>query len=394
MFDLKQGKAQVAMSATHFPSDNLVSPRMLLPFPPIPLSLVQSCLQAKFVRSPAVFRIVPHRPPSKLRRESMRKLLSVITLLCVVVIGTGSVSIAAEESGSSMGAPDAARPEKDPEPTQRPLRRLEGRLLGATPDEKARLEEERKRLLAAAAAFGTDPTAIIGYYQLGYGHNVFTNNLRVDQTTATIRLPITPNWLLQVNIPYTWADLNQPRGFTANGIGDMTMRTGGRIYSSEYMALFLGTDAAFPTASERQLGTKKYTIGPGGAMAVPLARLQSLLLVLAQNFHSIGGDPSRSALHFMQIQSAINTIWSEQWWSLVAMTWDVDWNHGRRTTMNLLGEVGYRFDNHWNLFVGPGVGVIGRDSPLGLDWTVQAGVRWVFQTPLFPERILESFSSK
>ena len=63
----------------------------------------------------------------------------------------------------------------------------------------------------------------------------------------------------------------------------------------------------------------------------------------------------------------------------------MDWNNNRETTMNLLGEVGRRFDNHWNAFVGAGAGVVGRDTFLGLDWTVQAGVRWVFQTPLLPE---------
>ena len=31
---------------------------------------------------------------------------------------------------------------------------------------------------------------------------------------------------------------------------------------------------------------------------------------------------------------------------------------------------------------------------LGLDWTVLAGVRWVFMTPLFPERLLEQFPRK
>jgi hypothetical protein len=73
------------------------------------------------------------------------------------------------------------------------------------------------------------------------------------------------------------------------------------------------------------------------------------------------------------------------------MTWDIDWNNNRKTTMNLLGEIGHRFDNHWNVFAGPRVGVVGKDTFLGLDWTVQAGVRWVFQTPLFPERLLEQF---
>jgi len=281
------------------------------------------------------------------------------------------------------------------EKPERKHRRLEALMVGATPEERARLEEERKRLSAAAAGFGTDPTAIVGYYQLVYGHSTFTNNLRTDTATATIQLPITPNWLFRVNMPYVWADLDQPRGFTKDGTGDMTIRTGGRLYSNEYVALFIGTDGSFPTSSsEKQLGTGKYTIGPGGGLAVPLARVHSLLYVLAQDFKSIGGDPSRTSLHYTQVQSTFNTIWTERWWSSAIATWDLDWENHRKTTLNLQGEIGHRFDDHWNVFAGPGVGVMGRHTFLGLDWTVQAGVRWVFRTPLIPERFFESIPMK
>ena len=325
----------------------------------------------------------------------MISLLIVLGILWIVCSGTGSLSIAAEKSDGPADKPAAETAENPPEPAKGLLRRrLESRLHGDTLEERARLDEERKRLSAQAAAFGTDPTAIIGYYQLNYGHNVFTNNLRIDAATATARLPITPNWHLTVNMPYVWTDLNQPRGSTMNGTSDMSIRTGARIFANEDVALFVGTDAFFPTASEKQLGTGKYTIGPGGAMAVPLPRVRSLFFLLAIDYNSIGGDPSRANLHFMQVQAAVNTIWSERWWSTAAMTWDVDWNHSRKTTMNLLGEIGHRFDNHWNVYAGPGVGVMGRDTFLGLDWTVQAGVRWVFSTPLLPERLFESLLRK
>lgn len=318
------------------------------------------------------------------------QVLIIASILCPMMIGMISTALAAEEAARPASAP----PEQEAEKPRRPLQRLEERILGATPEERARLEEERRRISAAAAAFGTDPTAIIGYYQATYGHNVLTNNVRLDVATATIRVPITPNWLLQVNMPYAWADLDPSNVFPVRGAGDLTMRTGGRLYANENIALFVGMDAWFPTASERQLGTGKYMLGPGGGMAVPLPRLRSLFFTLVQDFNSVGGDSSRPDLHFTQIQSAVNTIWSDHWWSLVSMTWDVDWNNRRKSTMNLLGEVGYRFDNHWNVFAGPGVGVAGRDTPLGLDWTMQAGVRWVYQTPLLPERLLGAPSRK
>ncbi len=294
------------------------------------------------------------------------------------------VTLAPAASWSADEAP-SKEPAEDP---RRPLREL---IYGATPEERARLEEERKRLSATAASFGTDPTAIIGYYQLGYGHSAFTNGLRTDSASAEVRMPITPNWFVRATLPYVWADLNQPRGSTTNGTSDTVIRMGGRLYASPNVALLIGGDASFPTAAKNELGTGKYTLGPGGAVAVPLPRARSLLFVLVQDFHSVGGDPSRNKINFMQVQTAVNTIWSERWWSLASLTWAVDWNNNRKTTMNLLGEVGHQFDNGWNVFAGPGVGVVGKDTFLGLDWTVQAGVRWVFKTPLFPERLLEQF---
>jgi hypothetical protein len=266
---------------------------------------------------------------------------------------------------------------------------LQSLLQGANPEEHARLEEERKHISAAAKTFGTDPTAINGYYQLEYGHNSFTNNLRTDSLTAEARLPITPNWIVRVTMPYVWADLNQPRGFTTNGASDLAVRTGWRLYATPNVALFIGTDITFPTGSNDRLSTGKYTLGPAGAVAVPLPRLRSLFFTIVQDFSSVGGDPSRRDIHFMRVSSAVNTIWSERWWTTASMEWDMSWNDNRKTTMNLLGEVGHRFDNHWNVFVSSGAGVVGQDTFLGLDWTVQAGVRWMFQTPFFSEKLVE-----
>jgi hypothetical protein len=315
----------------------------------------------------------------------MVALLIVIGLLPAQVLAADTAPTAEAQSQDNKGA------ESEEEPPEGVLGRMESRFYGATPEERARLEEERKRLSAAAAKFGTDPTAIVGYYQLEYGRSTFTNNLVTNSATAEARLPITPNFVMRVTMPYVWADLNQPRGFTTNGASDLLVRFGGRVYASPELAVFLGGDATFPTGSNDRLTTGKYTLGPGGAAAVPLPRLSSLLFVFVQDFNSVGGDPSRTNLHFMRVTSAINTIWSEHWWSTASMEWDMNWNGNRKTTMNLLGEVGHRFDKHWNLFASYGAGVMGRDTFLGLDWTVQAGVRWVFMTPFFQERVLEQF---
>ena len=296
-------------------------------------------------------------------------------VICAIGYLINSSSFAADRiQGTADGMVAESQPElKEGESLQGPT--------SATP---ASLDEERKRLSESAAAFGTDPTAIIGYYQVMYAHSTSTNNQRLDTVTATIRLPVTPNVGLQVNMPYTWAALGQTGGFTPNGTSDMTFRVGGRVYANDKMALFIGADGSFPTASEPLLGTGKYTIGPGGAVAIPLPRLRSLFFVVVEDFHSIGGDPSRTNLHYTQFKPSINTIWGERWWTEASMFLYCDWLRERKTTMNLQGEVGHRLTKHWALFVDAGGGVLGRDAFLGLDWFVQAGVRWVFKTPLLP----------
>jgi len=310
-------------------------------------------------------------------------LIALVTLSLAVAGGGTTPASAAVSESREEAKPDA----KPAEGKRRPLKTL---LQGANPEEHARLEEERKRLSAAAKSFGTDPTAINGYYELSYANSTFSNsNLRFNTLTAEVRLPITPNWIVRATMPYVWADLDQTNGFTTNGTSDMTVRTANRLYASPNVALLIGTDLTFPTGSNDRLSTGKYTLGPGGAVAVPLPRLRSLLFTFVQDFNSVGGDPSRRDIHFMKVVAAVNTILSERWWTLASMTYYVDWNNNNKTTMNLLGEVGHRLDNHWNVFVGSGAGVAGKDTSLGIDWQVLAGVRWVFQTPLFSEKLVE-----
>ena len=159
---------------------------------------------------------------------SCRRRLIVIGTLLAVWPWPGSAMAADEPSHDASNHQETAEtPEPSSTPTEGTRGPLHTMLQGATPEEQARLAEERKRLSEAAATLGTDPTAIIGYVQLGYGHNTFVNHLRTDAATAVMRLPLTPNFVLQVTQPYLWAGLNQPGGFRTNGVSDTVIRVGG-----------------------------------------------------------------------------------------------------------------------------------------------------------------------
>src|SRR5215470_2195832 len=194
--------------------------------------------------------------------QTITLILEAVSVGLLIVLSFVPVKVSAADTAptAETQSQDNKGTESEEEKPEGRLRRLESLIRGATPEERARLEEERKKLSAAAAGFGTDPTAIIGYYQLEYAHSTFTNNLRLDSLTATVRVPVTPNFGFMVNMPYAWADLNQSGGFTKDGTSDMTFRTGGRVYASDNLALFIGTDGSSPTSSKKkQLGTGKYT---------------------------------------------------------------------------------------------------------------------------------------
>jgi len=260
------------------------------------------------------------------------------------------------------------------------------------PDEKkARLSAERQRLSAEGAATGNDPTAIVGFYQASYAYSAYTRGFTTHSGQAMVRLPLTPNGFVQFTLPYLWADLNRPpASFSANGTANMVFRTGGRIYSNEFVHLLVGLDATLPTASNPRLGADQYTLGPGVAAAAPMPRLQSLAILVVSDYNSVSNSTRLADIHFMQIEPRINTYWTEHWWTLLDGRWSIDWNNRRKTTLNLTGVLGYRFDEHWNVFAGAGGGVVGQDTFLGLDWGIQFGVRWVFGTPLIPEKIFSA----
>lgn len=295
-------------------------------------------------------------------------LLIVLGLVWAVCSEADSVAIAAERS---LGLTD--------EPV------ADGRVHNSAAASEPDVDEAaRKRLQEMAAAFGTDPTAIVGYHEVHYEYERVPGDARTHNAVAIASLALTPSWLLRVTMPYVWDVPNRSDTSNTNGADDMEVRIGVRVYNSPYLALFLGTDVLFPTASNERLGEGKYTLGPGIATAVPVLGLRSLFSVLGQNFKSVGGDPGRSKIHYAQFQLNLNTIWSEQWYTSLLPTVKVDWTRGGKSGMSVEGEIGYQFHGQWQAFLHPGVGAWGKDLPEGYDWIVQFGVRWVFASPLFP----------
>ena len=93
---------------------------------------------------------------------------------------------------------------------------------------------------------------------------------------------------------------------------------------------------------------------------------------------SVGGDPSRKDNALTRLRAELTTPWSEQWWTLLRPTLNVDGKRHAKTGMTLDLEMGRRLDNHWRIYGTPGVGLWGSDVSGNYEWKVEFGVRYMF----------------
>lgn len=239
--------------------------------------------------------------------------------------------------------------------------------------------QRQKRLLdILTAENGTNPTAIVGRFQLADTYRNLARGAERNDTVFRIDIPLTPAWLLRADVGAGWVEPNQPGVSDTFGLNDLFLRTGWRVYQSPDFSLFVGADAFFPTATDTQLGRGKYEIGPGIAASIPIPSLKSTLQPLVEHFVSVGGDPSRPDVDFSTLQLQLNTLWSKQWWTLFEVDLNLDWTRGAKTGGVLEGEVGRRFGPHWRAWARPGVGLWGQDVRGTYDWSAQVGIRYMF----------------
>ena len=240
-----------------------------------------------------------------------------------------------------------------------------------------RIREMAEQALAKLSAEnGIDPTAVIGRFQLENDYLDQVKGRWQNDTVLRVDVPLRPNVILRVDTPFR--DRNLPNGSTVAGLGDLLVRIGSRVYETPAMRFFVGADAIFPTASNDQLGTGKYQVGPGVAVSISIPEIKSVLIPLVQHFVDVGGDPRRANIDDTRVRVQLNTIWSEKWYTLVESILDVDWTQHAKTGMTLTAEVGRQLDNHWRVYVEPGGGLWGREAPAGYEWKATVGVRYMF----------------
>jgi hypothetical protein len=285
----------------------------------------------------------------------------------------------AEETPTLENEP---QPEGEPEgpvsPTdQQPRRRIFKRV-GPQPM-TAEQREEAERLRKIAAKYGTDPTAIVGRFQLTSQYVDLTPHANATVSTARVDLPFRGNFLLRMEMPFLRTTDAQNVGMgSQRGLSDLSVVAGWRAYNAPEYALLVGAVGTFPTASEPVLGFGKYTVGPAVATARFLPRLDSFLIGLLSYQTSVGGDPSRKDVSLFNITAQVNSFWGQRWWTVLQSVWNVDFERSGKSSMVMELEGGRNLIGRFGAYIRPGVGIYGRDVTGAYIWNIEVGVRYVF----------------
>ncbi|WP_447983149.1 hypothetical protein [Nitrospira sp. Nam74] len=302
------------------------------------------------------------------------KLIWTVLLPCVALLLISPCQTFAQTTSS-----DKTAEETEPQEAQAGSEKPEGRRLlkrlgpqPLTPEE----QQEAQRLSRIARSQGTDPTAIVGRLQLSNEYDALTSRSRVNILSGRVDVPYGGNWLLSVITPLRWSHINGLGN--VDGLGDLFVRTGARLYTVPGYAFFAAADFTFPTATSTQLGLGKYTVSPTGATARVFPDIDSLLFAVLQQQLSIGGDPSRRDVSLSRLSLLFNTIWTERWYTQIQAVGQLDWQRDAKSSLTLEFEGGHRLTREWLLWVRPGVGVLGRDVIGAYEWSVEVGFRRMF----------------
>jgi len=279
-----------------------------------------------------------------------------------------------DETGGEEGEPETpgATPEKESK-RKNPFKRIGPQSL--TPEQR----EEAERLRKTAARYGTDPTAIVGRFQLASQYLDLSQGANATLSTLRVDLPFRGDFLLRTDLPFLrTSDANNPAIGSHRGVSDLSVTAGWRAYNTPEYALLVGAVSTFPTAAQASLGFGKYTVGPAIATARFLPRLDSFLIGLLSYQTSVGGDPSRKDVSLFNITAQVNSFWGQRWWTIVQSVWNVDFERSGKSSMVMEFEGGRNLIGRFGAYVRPGVGIYGRDVIGAYVWNIEVGVRYMF----------------
>lgn len=183
---------------------------------------------------------------------------------------------------------------------------------------------------------------------------------------------------LRVEAPVMVFDGDRPGLAAQGGMGDLVARVSFRALRTKRVALVVGGEFNFDTASDRLLGTGKHSGGPIAFLAIDSPALHSTFFPLVQHVQSFGGDPRRHEVDYTINRVFVLTRWPDRFYTGTEASVYIDHSRGNQTGATLELEVGRFLNSHIAVWARPGFGNWGDQVPQVYNWDLEVGVRYLF----------------
>lgn len=188
--------------------------------------------------------------------------------------------------------------------------------------------------------------------------------------------PIRQVWLLDIPIP------TAPGGPTGLGdieFFDMFILGEGRLSGGRWWRAGLGPVFVFPTATEDELGTGKWSVGPTVGAILSAPKWQITLLI--QNRFSFAGDSNRPDVNRL-LWLPIAVYFLEKGWylGLQGTPKSINWEKDVALTFPVSARIGKVFKlrkSYINLFVEPEYTAVHEEEPVP-KWSILLGFNFLF----------------
>jgi hypothetical protein len=234
-------------------------------------------------------------------------------------------------------------------------------------------EQDSTKVVPGGAA-ASDPTQLFTRFEFFNELQHLQNGAWLNVTTSRVVLKMGKRFTTRLDIPFVHNSTVTPDSYRQFGLGDISFRVlGYRILNSRKAASLASVEIALNTAQSPLLGTGKNIIIPTFAYALKLKEKKTILVLVAQQYKSVSGDPERANLNFSKLQVVLIHLWSRKVWTVLTDESYLDYIRGG-ASMNLECLVGYMAAKQTNLWAKGGVGLFG-DHPARYQSTTEIGCR-------------------
>jgi len=209
----------------------------------------------------------------------------------------------------------------------------------------------------------------------GYGPYKRTQNVLYLKPIISFQLTSSYDLILRVIAPLF---NHQPSTVASqnyiNGWGDLNPTTFVSPFRYRTTLWGLGPTLYIPTASNKALGTGKWSLGPEFALFSMPDRW--VLGILTSNVWSIAGDPSRSAVNQFSLQYFISYNFPKGWYitsqPTITANWKASANQVWTVPFGIGGGKAFHFNEDGMTVSVEGFYNVVRPAQQGPDWTIQA----------------------